>query len=168
MKRLLVILTLMLAVLVACAPVEPTPTDTPLPTPTQTSVLPTPQAEGRADGGQFEKTETQNTMEEIQMSDIALLLTAAGFLSLVANRLVEGLVTPIFTKFGWEKFWLMYVAWAIGGVLVGVSGVNLFAVVPGADVPATLGLILSGLVAGGGSNFMNELFDTFGQGGSNE
>lgn len=179
MKRfsILVLLVVML-VLAACdgtpAPTEPTPTtsspiptESPLSTPS-TSPLPTesplvtPQAKDA--GALVVGKSLDENMEGNTMSDFAVLLTAAAFLSLVANRLVEGLATPIFDKFKLDKFWLMYIAWGVGGVLVVVSGVNLFADIPGATMPSVLGLILSGLVAGGGSNFINELFDAFGQG----
>ncbi len=177
MKRFL-ILVLLVVLMAGCSgtptPTEPTPTtsspiptESPLPTP-PTSPLPTesplstPQAK---DAGALVVVEKSNqTMEGNTMSDFAVLLTAAAFLSLVANRLVEGLATPIFDKFKLDKFWLMYIAWGVGGVLVVVSGVNLFTDIPGVTMPSVLGLILSGLVAGGGSNFINELFDAFGQG----
>ncbi len=97
------------------------------------------------------------------MSDFATLLTAAAFLSLVANRLVEGLVTPLFDKYEWDKLPLMYIAWAVGCGLVIASGINLFAGIPGVEMLPVVGLVLSGLVAGGGSNLLNELFDTLGQ-----
>lgn len=163
MKRLFLILVLLVVLLAGCNS-TPTPTE---PTPTTSSPIPTasPLATPQVDAGAVVVVEKSlDQMEENQMSDFAVLLTAAAFLSLVANRLVEGLVTPIFDKFKLEKFWLMYIAWAVGGVLVVVSGVNLFADIPGVTMPSVLGLILSGLVAGGGSNFLNELFDAFGQG----
>jgi hypothetical protein len=85
----------------------------------------------------------------------AELLVAALFMATVANRLVEGLITPIFTKFAWDKFWLTYIAWAVGGVLVWLSGINLFE----AYLPSPLaGQILSALVAGGGANLIHDLF----------
>ena len=80
---------------------------------------------------------------------------AVAFLILVVNRLVSGLFTPIFDKFGWDKFWLMYVAWVLGAALTIVAGLNLFA----SYLPATVGLILTGIVAGGGSNLLHDIFD---------
>jgi len=58
--------------------------------------------------------------------DAQLLSVVIGFMVL-ANRLVEALVTPIFDKFELNKFWLMYIAWGVAGVFVGLAGVNLFA-----------------------------------------
>lgn len=95
---------------------------------------------------------------------IANLLTVAAFLSLIANRLVEALATPIFTKYKWDKLALMYIAWLFGGMLTVFSGINLFADIPGITMHPTVGLILSGLVAGGGANLLHELFGALGQG----
>lgn len=95
---------------------------------------------------------------------ITTLLAAAAFLSLVANRLVEGLVTPLFTKFKWDKLPLMYIAWAAGTALTILSGINLFNGIPGITMAPVVGLVLSGLVAGGGANLLHELFASLGQG----
>jgi len=75
---------------------------------------------------------------------------------LLANRLVAALVTPLFDKYGWDKFWLMYPAWILAGVLVWLTGVNLFV----AYIPNELiGKILTAIVAGGGSNLLHDLTD---------
>lgn len=87
--------------------------------------------------------------------EFAEMLTVAVFLSVVANRLIEALVKPVFGKFGLDTFWLLYVSWPIGGLLVGLSGVNLFA----AYLPTPIvGQILTAIVCGGGANFINDLF----------
>lgn len=82
-------------------------------------------------------------------------LVVVAFLVVAVNRLVEGLVTPIFEKFKLDKFWLMYIAWVFGGVLVFLSGVNL---VEGYLPDPLAGQILTSLVAGGGANLLNDLF----------
>lgn len=83
-------------------------------------------------------------------------LTVALFLATVANRLTEALIVPIFDKLKWDKFWLMYVSWIVAGVVVALSGVNLF----GAYIPnSVVGQILTALVAGGGANFIADLFN---------
>lgn len=83
-------------------------------------------------------------------------MTVALFMSTVANRLVEGLIVPVFEKYELDKFWLLYISWAIAGGLVAVSGVNLF----GDYIPdQVVGQVLSALVAGGGANFIHDLFD---------
>ena len=74
----------------------------------------------------------------------------------LANRLVAALVTPLWDKYGWDKCWLMYPAWILAGVLVWLTGVNLFA----AYIPNVLiGKILTAIVAGGGSNLLHDLTD---------
>ena len=47
--------------------------------------------------------------------DLATLGVVIGMMVL-ANRLVEMLVTPLFDKYNWDKFWLMYPAWILSGV----------------------------------------------------
>lgn len=90
------------------------------------------------------------------MSVDAGLLAIAGFLATVVNRLVEGLVKPIFDKYKWDKFALMYIAWAGGTLLVFFTGIDLFADV---FVYPLVGQILTALVVGGGANLLNDLFD---------
>ena len=87
--------------------------------------------------------------------DIVTLGVVIGMMVL-ANRLVAALVTPLFDKYGWDKFWLMYPAWILAGVLVWLTGVNLFV----AYIPNELiGKILTAIVAGGGSNLLHDLTD---------
>jgi len=87
--------------------------------------------------------------------DVVTLGVVIGMMVL-ANRLVASLVTPLFEKYGWDKFWLMFVSWAIAGVLVWLSGVNLFA----AYFPSVLvGKVLTAIVAGGGGNLLHDLTD---------
>ena len=78
------------------------------------------------------------------------------FIAVVNERLVEGFITPIFEKFNLDKFYLKYVAWLTGGFLAWLTGVNLFA---GFLVSNLAGLILTAIVAGGGSNLLHDLFD---------
>lgn len=87
--------------------------------------------------------------------DVALLGIVIGMMVL-ANRLVAMLVTPVFDKYGWDKFWLAYPAWILSGVFVWFTGVNLFA----SFIPnALIGQILTTIVAGGGSNLLHDLTD---------
>jgi len=87
--------------------------------------------------------------------DIVTLGVVIGMMVL-ANRLVAALVTPLFDKYGWDKFWLMYPAWVLAGVFVWFTGLNLFA----AYIPNELiGKILTAIVAGGGSNLLHDLTD---------
>ena len=87
--------------------------------------------------------------------DIVTLGVVIGMMVL-ANRLVAALVTPLWDKYGWDKFWLMYPAWILAGVFVWFTGVNLFA----SFIPNQLiGQILTAIVAGGGSNLLHDLTD---------
>ena len=87
--------------------------------------------------------------------DITVLGVVIGMMVL-ANRLVAALVTPLWDKYGWDKFWLMYPAWILAGVFVWFTGLNLFATF----IPNELiGKILTAIVAGGGSNLLHDLTD---------
>ena len=84
-----------------------------------------------------------------------VLAIVIGFMVL-ANRLVEMLITPLFDKFEWDKFAIMYIAWAVAGILVAFSQVNLFAgVIPN----PIIGLVVTAVIAGGGSNLLHDLVD---------
>lgn len=88
--------------------------------------------------------------------DNVILGVVIGFMVL-ANRLVEMLIKPLFEKYGLDKFWLMYVAWVLAGVLVAFTQLNLFA----AFIPNPLvGMILTAVVAGGGANILHDLTDS--------
>jgi hypothetical protein len=96
---------------------------------------------------------------------VASQVVVAVFLSTVANRLVEGLIRPVWLRFKLDKLWLMYIAWGVAGLLVFLGRVNLLAdVIPD---PLT-GQILTALVCGGGANLIRDLFgqskpvDTYG------
>lgn len=87
--------------------------------------------------------------------DVVTLGVVIGMMVL-ANRLVAALVTPIFDKYGWDKFWLMFVSWVLSGVFVWLTGVNLFA----PYIPNVLvGKVLTAVVAGGGANLLHDLTD---------
>lgn len=91
------------------------------------------------------------------MSVNAGLLAMAAFLATVTNRLVEGLIKPVFVKYSLDTFWLMYIAWLIGAALVFAADINLF---PGVFTYPVIGQVLTALVAGGGANLLNDLFGT--------
>lgn len=101
-------------------------------------------------------------LEVIGLSVESIL--AAGFLVLASNRIVEGLIKPLFDRYTWDTFWLMYVAWLVSGMLAALGEINLF----GAILPATIwgilpgrivGIVLTAIVAGGGANLINDLLD---------
>ena len=82
-------------------------------------------------------------------------IVIAAFLAVVAERIVTGLVTPVFEKFQLDRFYLLYVAWVIGGVLVYLSGANLFV----AYLPDPVaGQVLTAITAGGGANLIHDIF----------
>ncbi len=77
-------------------------------------------------------------------------------LAVLANRIVAALITPLWEKFKLDKFWLMYVAWAVAGFLVWLTGFNIFA----QYIPNVLaGQILTAICAGGGANMFHDLTD---------
>ena len=91
-----------------------------------------------------------------ELSGFAEILAAAILLSTIANRLVEGLVTPLFKKLKLDGFYLLYVAWVVSAVVVFLGRVNLL----GEYIADPLtGQILTALVCGGGANLIHDLFD---------
>lgn len=87
--------------------------------------------------------------------DPELLAIILGF-AVLSNRLIAVLITPIFDRYGWDKFPLMYIAWVVAGVLVFASGINLFAnFIPN----AIIGQLLTAVVAGGGGNILHDISD---------
>lgn len=82
-------------------------------------------------------------------------LEMVGFLALVGNSLVGALITPLFKKFEWDEFPLTYIAWVLTSVLVILSGANLFIAYFQSDL---VGRILTAVLAGGGAQFLRELF----------
>jgi sterol desaturase/sphingolipid hydroxylase (fatty acid hydroxylase superfamily) len=98
---------------------------------------------------------------------LAISVTAimkGGFLMIVANRIVAGLIVPIFEKKQWDKFYVMYVSWAISGLLASLGEINLLASI----LPTTIwgflpgrvvGIVITAIVAGGGANLIDDLVD---------
>lgn len=90
------------------------------------------------------------------LGDITGGLAAAIFLAVVANKLIDGLIKPAWERAGLDNFYLLYVSWLVGGLLVWLSGVNLFAAI----IPqALVGQVLTAIVAGGGASMLHDLFD---------
>lgn len=86
------------------------------------------------------------------------LLAQAILLTVAANRVTEGLAAPIKQRYpDLDTWWLIYVAWFVGGGLSALAGINLFAdIVPG--LPPVAGLALTAIVTGGGANMLSDLF----------
>jgi hypothetical protein len=93
----------------------------------------------------------------VNPGDPGSTLVVALFLATVANRLVEALVVPLYERFKWDRFSILYISWVVAGLLVWISGVNLFATYLPNNLLA--GQILTAIVAGGGANFIADLFD---------
>jgi hypothetical protein len=87
--------------------------------------------------------------------DAVILGVVLGF-AILANRFVDMLVTPLFDKNGWDKFYLMYVAWGFASAFVAATQLNLFdAYIPN----KIIGLVLTAIVAGGGANLLHDVSD---------
>lgn len=82
-------------------------------------------------------------------------LTVAGFLAMMNERLVEWFISPLFKRFGIDTSWLMYVALVTGGVISFLAAVNLF---PGMFAQELVGVIISAIIVGGGSNLLHDVF----------
>ena len=79
-----------------------------------------------------------------------------GYLVVISNRLVAGLITPIFDRYEWDKWLLQYIAWAFGAGLVALTGANLF---EGQFLYPVVGQVLTALAAGGGANILHDFLD---------
>jgi len=85
-------------------------------------------------------------------------IETALFLVFVVNRFTAGAITPIFDKFKWDKFYLMYVSWVVGALVVFLADINLFAAYLPANVEI-IGRLLTALLAGGGANILHDITD---------
>lgn len=83
-------------------------------------------------------------------------LTQVIYLMVLANRFTAMIFKPIFEKYQLDNFWLAYIAWVLSGILVALTGLNLFA----EYIPSVLaGQIITAVVAGGGANLLHDLTD---------
>ena len=89
------------------------------------------------------------------MFDPEVIAFVAAF-AVIGKGLVDALVTPVFEKYALDKFWLLYVAWFLAGVLVFLTGANLFASL----IPSLVaGKILTAVCAGVLSNVLHDVSD---------
>lgn len=80
-------------------------------------------------------------------------LQTAILLALIANRLTEAVAAPLRKRYPkLDTWWLVYVSWLFGGVLVYFAGLNLFA---DYFASAVLGQILTAVAIGGGGNILD-------------
>ena len=84
------------------------------------------------------------------------VLTVALFLSVLTNRVVEAFVAPLKKRYpDFDMWWLVYVAWIVGGFVGWLANVNLFV----AYIPSELaGRVMTAVVIGGGANLINDIF----------
>lgn len=97
-------------------------------------------------------------MDGVDLTQLGAALVMAAFLATVINRLVEMLIKPVFERYGWDNFWLMYVSWFAGTALVLLTNIDIFYFVDWRY--PVVGTILTGIVAGGGANFIHDMFDS--------
>ena len=83
-------------------------------------------------------------------------LGAALVAAFVIERLVEALVSPVWDKFALDRFWLLYIAWAVGGGLAWATGLN---ALPVFAESAVVGRVLTCMLVGLGSSFIYDLVD---------
>lgn len=94
-------------------------------------------------------------VELLDKIPVEALVAAWGF-SVVVNRIVAGGISPIFERKGWDRFWLMYIAWALAALVIIATGINIFE----PYIPIGLiGQIFTAIVVGGLANFQHDRTD---------
>lgn len=84
-------------------------------------------------------------------------LASGLFLAAVNTAVVNYLVEPVRQRFPeLDLWWVLYVALATGFAISWFAGVNLFAAYVANEL---LGRILSGILVGGGSSLIHNVFD---------
>lgn len=84
-------------------------------------------------------------------------LIKALFLSLLVNRIVEGIAQPIRKQWpNLSLWWLIYVAWIVGGLLAFLANINL---VPDLFPDPLVGRVVSAVIIGGGANLIKSIFN---------
>lgn len=88
------------------------------------------------------------------------VLKAAGALAVVVERLIEYIFAPLFEHFNVAKKWLLYVQLAVGLGLSFAAGADFMGAL-GIDLAYPVGAIVSGLIVGGGSEFLHQILALF-------
>ena len=83
-------------------------------------------------------------------------LGAAIAAAFVVYKLVEAVIEPIWTRYLLDRFWLLYIALAIGAPLGWFTGIN---ALPVFGVAPVVGRVLTCLVIGLGPSFIHDLTD---------
>ena len=94
----------------------------------------------------------EGLVELLDKIPLEALIAVWGF-AIIVNRLVAGFITPIFEKKKWDRFWIMYVSWAVAVVFILTTEANIFpAYIPNVWV----GRIATALVVGGVANLQHD------------
>jgi len=84
------------------------------------------------------------------------LFPVAILLAVVNRAIIDYLAAPIRQKYPDHDLWyLVYIAFGVGGVIGWLSGVNLFAAIE--TLPLILGRILTAACIGGGANLLHDI-----------
>ena len=83
-------------------------------------------------------------------------LTIASFIAIIIERLVETFISPLVESLELPKVILMYIAGIAGFLVIFISKINLFGLIP--EIDPIIGLVLSGLLVGGGSSLLHDVF----------
>lgn len=80
-------------------------------------------------------------------------------LVVINNRVIEAIVAPIKDRYPDLDLWfMMYVSWATGAALSVLAGLNLLDTV---FANPLVGLVLTAIVVGGGSNLVADVVNAF-------
>jgi hypothetical protein len=93
------------------------------------------------------------------LGEVGAALAIALFLATVNKALLDLIVAPVRTKWpGVDLWWINYLALLTGALLAWVFNVNLLAALAGGEPARITGLLITGLVIGGGTDLINDLF----------
>lgn len=84
------------------------------------------------------------------------ILGVAIVASFVVMKLIEAIITPLWLRLGWDRFYLIYVSLLIGGGLAWYTGLN---ALPVFVVEPVVGRVLTCLAVGLGPSFLYDLTD---------
>jgi len=80
------------------------------------------------------------------------MIETALFISVLVNRLVEGIVQPFRQKYpDYDFWWLIYAAWVLAGVICFSADINLLKDIISNEI---LGKVVTAVIVGGGANLI--------------
>lgn len=77
-------------------------------------------------------------------------------LAVIVERIVQFFVKWIFEQVKVDTKWLLPITWVFGGLIAAATGINLF---DGVFAWDWVGLVLTAVLVGGGSNLMHDLLE---------